>query len=198
MESHHIFWVWFILLSIISSRFIHAVICCPRSFLNLNSTLLYVYTLSPSIHMFRLFPYLVFLFFLFFTFFIYYFLGAAPEAYASSWARAWIGAAAANLCHSHSNARCKKHLWSTTQFGQHQILKPLSKAGDWTDILWTLCLVLILLSHVNSCFHTSAIVNSAWMNLRVLISLSYLFEILISIIFNIYAEVKSLGQIFYF
>ena len=38
-------------------------------------------------------------------FFLFFFLRAAPMAYESSQARGWIGAAAASLCHSHSNAR---------------------------------------------------------------------------------------------
>ena len=37
-------------------------------------------------------------------------LRAAPEAYGSSQARGWIGAAAADLHHSHSNARSKPTL----------------------------------------------------------------------------------------
>ena len=39
---------------------------------------------------------------------------AIPAAYGSSWARGWIGAAAASLCHSHSNAR-SEHLQPTPQ-----------------------------------------------------------------------------------
>ena len=42
------------------------------------------------------------LFFLFFK--------AASVAYGSSWARGRIRAAAANLCHSHSNTGSKPHL----------------------------------------------------------------------------------------
>ena len=40
---------------------------------------------------------------------------AALEAYGSSQDRGWIGAAAAGLQHSHSNARSKLHLWPILQ-----------------------------------------------------------------------------------
>ena len=40
---------------------------------------------------------------------------AAPEAYGGSKARGWIGAAAAGLHHSHSNAESKPRLWPTLQ-----------------------------------------------------------------------------------
>ena len=40
---------------------------------------------------------------------------AAPEAYGSSQARGWIGATAANLHHSHCNARSELHVWPTAQ-----------------------------------------------------------------------------------
>ena len=40
---------------------------------------------------------------------------ATPAAYGSSSSRDWIGAAAAGLCHSHSNTRSEAHLWPTPQ-----------------------------------------------------------------------------------
>ena len=43
------------------------------------------------------------------------FVMAAPAACGSSQARGQIRAAAASLCHSHSNARYESHLWSTLQ-----------------------------------------------------------------------------------
>ena len=44
-----------------------------------------------------------------FDFFFFLFM-ATPMAYGSSQARGWIGAAAAGLCHSHSNARSEPRL----------------------------------------------------------------------------------------
>ena len=40
---------------------------------------------------------------------------AAPTAYGGSQARGQIGATAASLHHSHSNARSEPRLWTTTQ-----------------------------------------------------------------------------------
>ena len=48
-------------------------------------------------------------------FFFFFLFRAAPMAYGSSLAKGQIGAAAASLHHSHSNARCEPHLWSTLQ-----------------------------------------------------------------------------------
>ena len=39
----------------------------------------------------------------------------SPVAYGSSWARGWIGAAAASLHHHHSNAGSKLHMWPLPQ-----------------------------------------------------------------------------------
>ena len=41
-----------------------------------------------------------------------------------------MGATAAGLHHSHSNARSKPHVRPTPSSGQHQILNPLSEARD--------------------------------------------------------------------
>ena len=70
-----------------------------------------------------------FFFFLLLLFF-FFSLGAAPEAYGSSQARGWIGAAAAGLYHSHSNVRSWLRLRPIPQLGHHQILNPLSEAKD--------------------------------------------------------------------
>ena len=43
------------------------------------------------------------------------FFRASPMAHGSSQTRGLIGAAAASLCHSHSNARSKPHLQLTPQ-----------------------------------------------------------------------------------
>ena len=58
------------------------------------------------------------------------FLG--PAAYGNSQARGWIGAAAASLRYSHSNARSKLHHSSQQQCW---IPNPLREAGDQTRIL---------------------------------------------------------------
>lgn len=52
----------------------------------------------------------------FFFFCLFAFSGAALAAYGSSQARGRIGAIAAGLCHSHSNARIKPNLQPTLQF----------------------------------------------------------------------------------
>ena len=48
-------------------------------------------------------------------FFIFLFFRAAPSVYGGSQAKGQIGAAAAGLCHSHSNARSQAHLQATPQ-----------------------------------------------------------------------------------
>ena len=50
-------------------------------------------------------------------FFFLLLLRAAPAAYGGSRARDQIRAAAAGLCHSHSNTRSKPHLQPTLQLG---------------------------------------------------------------------------------
>ena len=81
------------------------------------------------------------IFFLFLLSFLPFFLSvflffrATPVAYEGSQARGLIGATAAALCHSHSNARSKPRLQSTRlQSGspQCQILNPLIEARDQT------------------------------------------------------------------
>ena len=51
------------------------------------------------------------------TFILFYFFlfRATPAVYGSSWARSEIRAAAAGLCHSHSNVGSKPHMWPTPQ-----------------------------------------------------------------------------------
>ena len=62
--------------------------------------------------------------------FIYLFdsLGLYPEAYASSQAKGQIKAASLN--HSHSNARSKQHLGTTSGLATTQDPFPLSKVRD--------------------------------------------------------------------
>ena len=54
-------------------------------------------------------------FFLFFFFFFFCLFRAVPEAYGDSQARGRIGALAASLHHSHSNAQSELHLWPAPQ-----------------------------------------------------------------------------------
>ena len=57
--------------------------------------------------------------------FFFFLFKVAPAAYGSSQARGRIGATAADLCHSHSNARAKLHLCDPCHsLWQHRILKP--------------------------------------------------------------------------
>ena len=51
-----------------------------------------------------------------YTFFFFFFFKAHTSTYGSSQARGQIGAAAADIHHSHSNARCKPHLQPPLQF----------------------------------------------------------------------------------
>ena len=69
----------------------------------------------------------------FFGFFLFLFR-AAPVAYGGSHARGWIGAAAASLCHGHSNARSELCLWPNHSSWQGWLLNSLSEARDWTSI----------------------------------------------------------------
>ena len=60
---------------------------------------------------------------------------ATPTAYGGSQARGPIGATAAGLRHSHSNARSEPRLQPIPQLTATPILNPLSKARDSTHIL---------------------------------------------------------------
>ena len=59
-------------------------------------------------------------------YFIFCLFKVASVAYGSSQARGWFGAAAASLCHSHSNTRSEPRLWPTQQ------------VRDWTASSWIL------------------------------------------------------------
>ena len=65
------------------------------------------------------------------------YLRAAPVAYGSSWARGWIRAVGAGLCHnySHSTVGSKLCLWPTPQFLALPDLNPLIKTRDQTRVL---------------------------------------------------------------
>ena len=65
-----------------------------------------------------------------------FFFRAAPTAYGSSQGRSRIGAAAADLHHSHSNAGSKTCLRLMTQpTAMPDIFNPLSRARDQTRVL---------------------------------------------------------------
>ena len=55
---------------------------------------------------------------------------AAPVAYESSQSRGWIRATASSLCHSHSNAGSKLHLWPRPQLMAMELLNPLSQGWN--------------------------------------------------------------------
>ena len=67
---------------------------------------------------------------------------AAPMTYGSSQARILIRAVAAHLWHSHSNTRSQPHLRPIPQLRKCQILIPLSKDRDPTQVLMKTSLVL--------------------------------------------------------
>ena len=82
-----------------------------------------------------------------FFFFSFCFFRATTTAYEGSQGRGWIGAGAAGLRHSHSNAKSKLHLQPTLPLATMLILKPLSEARDGTSILMGISWVLNPLSH---------------------------------------------------
>ena len=75
--------------------------------------------------------------FFLFHFVLFLLYRAAPAAYGGSQARGQIGAIAASLHHSHSNARSEPHLNFHLYHSswQHRILNPLSEARDRTQNL---------------------------------------------------------------
>ena len=70
------------------------------------------------------------------SFFFFLLFKAAPEAYGSSQAGGPIGATAVGLCHSHSTIRSEPCLQPTQQLMAMPGWIPLSKARDWTCVLW--------------------------------------------------------------
>ena len=79
--------------------------------------------------------------------FFFLLLRAALSAYGRSRARGQIRAAAAHLCHSHSNTGSEPHLQPIPQLTAMPILNPLNEARDPTHILMDISWVLNLLSH---------------------------------------------------
>ena len=71
----------------------------------------------------------------FFFFGLFFVFRASPAAYGGFQARDQIGAVAASLRQSHSNAGSKLHLRPTPQLTASQIPYPLSKARDQTQNL---------------------------------------------------------------
>ena len=74
---------------------------------------------------------------IFFCFFFFLSFRAAPAAYGCSQARGWIGATAASLHQSYSNARSASHQICDLQCSswQRRILNSLSKVRDQTCVL---------------------------------------------------------------
>ena len=73
------------------------------------------------------------------TFFFLFFFRVIPMACGSSQVRGWIGAAAAGLCHSHSNTRSKPRLWPTPQLmAMLDSLTHWSRPGIQTLYSWIL------------------------------------------------------------
>ena len=69
-------------------------------------------------------------------FFFFFLFRATPAAYGSSQVRGRNGAAAAaGLCHSHSNDRLESRLTYTTAHSNARSFNPLSEARDQTHIL---------------------------------------------------------------
>ena len=77
----------------------------------------------------------------------YFLFTASPVAYGSSWARDRIRAAAASLCHSHSNARSKPCLTYAAVCGNDRSLTHQTRPGMESKFSQTLGLILNLLSH---------------------------------------------------
>ena len=69
---------------------------------------------------------------MFFVFCLFAFSRAAPVAYGGAQARGLIGAVAAGLHESHSNAGSEPRLQPTPQLTASQIVNPLSKGRDRT------------------------------------------------------------------
>ena len=78
------------------------------------------------------FLFYIFIIYLFIYFCLFAFSRAALVAYGGAQARGRIGAVAAGLHQSHSNAGSEPHLQPTPSSRQHRILNPLSKARDRT------------------------------------------------------------------
>ena len=72
---------------------------------------------------------------------------ATPTAYGSSQMRGWISAAAAAADLRHSHTGSKSHLWTTLHFSNTRSLTRWVWSGIKPTSLWTLCLVLNMLSH---------------------------------------------------
>ena len=68
-----------------------------------------------------------------FIYLIFFLFMATPAAYGSSQARTWIGAAAAGLHHSHTNAGSEAHLWPFGNGGSltHQARPWMEPSSSW-------------------------------------------------------------------
>ena len=79
--------------------------------------------------------------------FVFCLFRSVPAACGSSQARGWIGAIAASLHHSHSNARIQAVSLTYTTAHSNTILNPLSEARDQTCVLMVTSRILNVLSH---------------------------------------------------
>ena len=91
-------------------------------------------------------PFFCFLFFFLSFFLIFPLFTATRASCGSSWPRGQTRVAASGIYHSYGNTGSELHLWLL----QHQILNPLSKASDQTQILMVTGRVLNLLNHSGS------------------------------------------------
>ena len=83
----------------------------------------------------------LFLLYIYIHIYIYFFFGlfrATPTTYVSSQARGWIRATAANLNHSHSNARSKSHLQPALQLIAMPDPSPWIRSGIKPTSSWKL------------------------------------------------------------
>ena len=128
----------------------------PSSFISfkitLNSTIgrkcyfVLIYSFGLLVKVISIFVYLhMYIYFSEFLFYIFFFFlsifRASPVVDWSFWARGWIiaAAAAASLCHSHTDLSCVCDLHHSSW--QCQILNTLNEARDSTCILIDTCLV---------------------------------------------------------
>ena len=85
-----------------------------------------------------IFPQCELLFLSFFLFLVFCIFRAASTAYAGSWARGWIGAVAAGLCHSHSNTKSELSATYTTAHSKAWSLTHWVRPGIEPTTSWFL------------------------------------------------------------
>ena len=80
--------------------------------------------------------FLLFSFFLSFFFFFFLLFRAAPTVYASFQGRSWIGAAAAGLYHSHSNARSANYTIAHGNARSHWVRSGTKPTSSWILVIF--------------------------------------------------------------